>query len=178
MALQEGVYRSLNGQITRDTERGRVTIATPRTCVVAGELSADMTAGSFNISSSSPIGAVALQSLDNEPLERSQHYVVKMVTVAENTGQKLSPTPPNAPAPFVLDQPGKAPVLTQGAPSEKATIVKMGDTELVRVGMVQGVWELLVTPHGTRFWCDTAGVSVTFAGKTQLTVAPGQVLDF
>ena len=33
-------------------------------------------------------------SLDGEPLETSQHYIVKMVTVAENTGQRLLPTQP------------------------------------------------------------------------------------
>lgn len=124
--------------------RGRITVATPRTCVVAGELTGEkMSAGKMVVQTSSPVGAVAAQSLDGQPLENSRHYLVKMVTVAENTGQKLNPTPPGAPSTHILDQPGLPPVLTFGTPSDRGTTVVLADSEVVRVGMDKGVWELL-----------------------------------
>ncbi|CAN0219555.1 unnamed protein product, partial [Phaeothamnion confervicola] len=119
-ALQDGVYTSTNGQIIRDVNRGRITVATARTCMIAGELASEnMKAGVMDVRSSSPIGAVAAQSLDGQPLSDSSHFMVKMVSVAENTGQKLTATAPGAPSAFVLDQPGSAPVLTFGAPSNE-----------------------------------------------------------
>lgn len=165
-ALQDSVYRSLNGQIARDLAKGRLTVATPRTCSISGELSSEvMKAGTMSVQSASPIGAIMATSLDGEPLETSQHYILKMVTVAENTGQRLVPTQPGAPSSHILDQPGLPPVLTKAAASDKGTVVSIGGEEIVRVGQLNGTWELVVSPKGTRFWSDLPNPTVYIRGQ-------------
>ncbi len=165
-ALQDNVYRSLNGQIARDLAKGRLTIATPKTCSISGELSAEpMKAGTMTVQSASPIGAIMATSLDGEPLETSQHYMVKMVTVAENTGQRLIPTQPGAPSTHILDQPGLPPVLTKAGPSETGTTIQIGGEELIRVGQINGTWELIVSPKGNQFWSDRPSSPVWIRGQ-------------
>ena len=105
------------------------------------------------------------QSLDGQPLETSQHYIIKMVSVAENTGQKLNPTSPGAPSSHILDQPGLPPVLTRGTRSDGGTTLWLSDQEWVKVGQLNGTWELLVDSKGVHFWSDVPNVPVWFQGQ-------------
>ena len=160
-------YTSINGQIVRDSGRGRLTIQTPRTLSVAGELSAlPIQIQGLQLSTQTPVGALVVQSMDGKDLSKSQRWMAKMVSVAENTGQKLIPSGPSAPAAFVLDQPGTGPVLTKGSLVAGATRVKLWNGEELVVDQVNGTWEFLLNGGKILFWSDLAGSSLHYQGRT------------
>jgi hypothetical protein len=166
-ALANGVYSSQNGQIRRDTINGRLMVATPRFCSVSGEFDATVqSAGSLTFETSSPVGSLVAVSLDNLPLTQSHHYLLQWVSVAENTGQSMPAAAPGAPAAFVVDQVGHAPVLTFGAPSARPTTVSLGRKQQLSVNMLNGSWEAVVEGNVAHFWCDTPGVNVTLLGRS------------
>ena len=120
----------------------------------------------MSVSTQTPIGAVMAQSLDGKELVKSQRWIVKMVSVAENTGQKLIPAGTNAPAPLVLDQPGTGPVLTKGILSPDATKLILWNNEALVVDQINGTWELVVSGNKLHFWSDVAGSTVHYQGRT------------
>ena len=160
-------YTSINSQIQRDSGRGRLLVQTPKTLCVAGELSlVPIPLAGMSVSTQTPIGAVMAQSLDGKELVKSQRWIVKMVSVAENTGQKLIPAGTNAPAPLVLDQPGTGPVLTKGVLSPDATKLILWNNEALVVDQINGTWELVASGNKLHFWSDVAGSTVHYQGRT------------
>lgn len=168
--LQSGEYTSSTGQITLDTKQGRILIRTPTACIIAGEINGGpINAGALSINSASPIGAVAAYSIDGRPLGSSRRYLVKMVTLADNTGQKFIHLPTAGPPDWVAAEEGGAPVLTSGAPSDQTTTVSLGGRPQVIVGMINGTWELLVDGGDVRFACDTSNVKANILGRKLVT---------
>ncbi|HSV75149.1 MAG TPA: beta-galactosidase, partial [Chthonomonadales bacterium] len=91
----QGAQASTTGQIVRDPRAGRIAVSAPRFAAVAGELPVGrpMQVGPFSVSSPSPMGAVIAVSLDGRPLASSGRVLLKMVTRAVNTGQRLVRAP-------------------------------------------------------------------------------------
>ncbi|MCA1596547.1 MAG: hypothetical protein LC772_09020 [Chloroflexi bacterium] len=111
-------------------------------------------------------------SLDRRPLSRSNHWDLKFVTHASNSGQALEPSPPGAPAPFVLRQVGSPPILTGGMCSAAPTRVYLGDRLLIEAYVAGGTWELIRQGQRWDFFCDTSGVRVRVGrGRKTLAVA-------
>ena len=160
-------YTSLNGQIVRDSGRGRLLLQTPRTLCVAGELSTvPIQIQGLKVATQTPLGAVMAQSLDGKDLLKSQRWIVKMVSVAENTGQKLIPAGANAPAALVLDQPGTAPVLTKGTLSPGGTQLTLWNNETLTVDQANGTWEVVFSNNKLFFWSDVPGSTLHYQGRT------------
>jgi len=171
--LQNGTYTSTTGQLIRDSSAGRMLIDAPRLAAVAGELQLEpaVSAGALSVASASEIGTVMAISLDGLPLAQSKRYVVKMVTVAENTGQSLVQAAPGAAAPYVLATRGQGPVLTRGMASVNETVVSLNGSPLVSIGMANGTWECFVDGQSVYFWCDTPGMKAVVAGRPLITEA-------
>lgn len=169
--LASGVVTSLDQSIVRRTGEGRLEVGTPRACAVAGELprGTEVQAGALGVRSASEVGAVMAVSLDGLPLAQSRRYVVKMVTVAQNTGQKLMKAPEKAPADYVLMERGVAPVRTDGVLSRIPTVVRLEGTPLVNISLANGTWELVVEDGRAYFWCDTPGVPAEVMGQRLTT---------
>jgi Beta-galactosidase len=159
--LEGQVYTSATGQVRRDVEHGRLMVHSPKSCLIAGELPVGLpvTVGPVTLTSASPVGALIAISLDERPLTSSRHFVIKMVTVAENIGQKLVPSPTGSVAPYVLLDRGTGPVSTQGAPSATSTEISVAGERIARVNLVNGTFEVLVDGRSASFWCDTPGIS-------------------
>lgn len=169
--LQDGVYTTTDGQISRDTANGRIMIQTPRLLAAAGELGASRLAiGNVQLTTRTPVGAFVLQSLDGRPLDSSRQWFAKMVSVAENTGQRLVATS-TGPLPFVLDEEGKSPVRTLGSSSSAATRLVMQNGDILTVDQVNGSWELLYTDGGVRFWSDVPQATASYQGRRFTTPA-------
>lgn len=169
-ALENGRFTSRTGQILRDTAKGRLSVTTLKTCLVAGELSGEaLRAGPLELVSASGVGALVATSLDGFPLTSSRQVFMKMVTIAENTGQQLLPAPAGAPGPFVLEQAGTAPVKTLAESDKGTTEVRLGGHSVIELELVNGSWELLATAEGATFWCDSPGVRLSFAGREYTT---------
>lgn len=160
-------YTSINGQIVRDSGRGRLTLQAPKTLCLAGELSTvPIQIQGMSVATQTPVGAVMAQSLDGKDLAKSQRWLVKMVSVAENTGQKLIPAGANAPAALVLDQPGTAPVLTKGTLLPGGTVITLWNNESLTVDQANGTWEFVLSNNKLHFWSDVPGTTAHYQGRT------------
>ncbi len=172
--LQEGIFYSSTGQIQRRTNQGVLVVDTPRMVALAGELPTAGQVGPLEYSGTSPVAAVMAVSLDGEPLATSQEFVIKFVSVAENTGQSLIPVS-GGPAPLMLDQPGNAPVLTFGTATPTPTRLAWNHKPLLTLGQQNGVFELMVDHGRAVFWSDTPGVQVQL--KSQSLTSDGSLYD-
>jgi hypothetical protein len=156
-------YEVIQGDLVRDVENGILKINGSEICALAGELPVGqtLTVGPLEVQSISPIGAVAAMALDGKPLEESEVFSVKMVTVAENRGQRLIPVDEEgAPKPYVLDNNGLSPVQTQGKASEEPTRVFLGEEPVVDVFLENGTWEVVVNRKEGQCYvfCDTPNI--------------------
>lgn len=121
--LISGTWRSDTGQIARFTRQGRLEIRTPRLSIIAGDLSPTTTydMGLFKISTPTHFGAIMAYAVDRQPLRKSRHIVVKMVSRASNSGEQFEPSEGGSPGSWVLRARGAAPVITYGRPSLQPT---------------------------------------------------------
>ena len=155
-------WHSDTGEITRDPNVGRLLVEAPRTLMIAGEFpkDSDVEDGALTLRTSNTDGALVMESLDDHSLPESQHWILKLVTHAENTGQVLEAAPADAPAPYVLKAVGTSPILTGGEQSDAPTTVKLDGHTLIEIGMTGGTWEFYRDGDHYQFACDTPGVHV------------------
>jgi hypothetical protein len=170
--LDSGLLASGTREVLRDQRAGRLTVSTARTISVSGELPGNkpITIGALTLISPSHIGSLMAVSLDGKPLATSNHFVVKMVTRAENAGQTLEPAPPGAPARYRIFAWGSAPVKTFGK-AEGTTVLRHNGKPLLSLNLTDGVWELLVKNGRATLVCDTPTVRGTLLGQPIRTVA-------
>jgi len=167
-------YVSDTGQIRRLLDDERLILDAPRVQAVAGALTSKPTRTSrAAFSSVSPIGVLLALSLTDQPLADTDALLLKMVTVAANTGEQKATrdVPPSFPQ-FRLDAFGDAPVLTHGKPSDQPTTVALSGSPLISVYMENGTWEALRTGATWYVWCDTPGVRFSLprlAGQVSVT---------
>ncbi len=168
--LENGILGASNGQVVRFQNGGMLGVETPRTIALCGEIPVNraLNVGSFTLVSPTSIGALMAVSLDGRELKSSRHFVVKMVSRAENTNQMLDPAPAGAPGRFRLKDWGKAPVLTFGRPG-KAMILKHNGKPILSLALEDGTWELVVKNGKGTLVCDTGGIRGTLLGRSITT---------
>jgi hypothetical protein len=177
-----GVWRSDTNQITRFTRDGRLQVITPRLRMLAGELAPDQiyTLGGLKFSSPTPMGAFMAYSLDNLPIERSKHVVIKMVSRAQNTGEVFEKAPPNSLSDWCLRNLGAAPVVTYGRVSQHPLRVwieapstararRKAANPVLTLWMVDGTWELEMKDGHATLACDTPGLYGNLLGQAFTT---------
>ena len=184
--IKTGVWRSDTGQITRYSRDGVLRVTTPGLRILAGEWTPNQVyaLGGLRFSTSTRFGALLAVALDGQPLESSQHIVVKMVSRAENTGEVIEKTSAGAPGPFALRISGAAPVQTFGksAPlptrvwlardsnAPKSAVFHDKDAPLFALWLENGVWELEIKDGKMTLACDTPGINGLAQGQTFTTV--------
>jgi hypothetical protein len=176
--LAAGIWRSDTGEIARYDQEGRLEIRTPTLRLLAGELKPNVVydlGGGLRFSTPTPLGALLLFALDGQPIEKSRHLAVKMVSRAENTGQALDKAPGDAPNAWVLTAAGRAPVLTFGraaliptrlwheTPNPKSKVPNT--KELLSLYMVDGSWEMEIRDDRVTLACDTPGMNGLAQGR-------------
>jgi hypothetical protein len=92
-----------------------------------------------------------------------------MVSVARNTDESFVPSDGRYhPDRFALQSTGTAPIVTDGAPSDQATVYAQitgpGAAQYLAVGLRNGTWELMRLGPKGYFWCDTPDVKVKVPG--------------
>lgn len=164
--VDRGVFLADTGEVERDSAKGRLIIVTPRLCAVAGNLRSrsPLRLGAVEATVASSLGALVVQSLEDKPLSESEHFVLKLVTVAYNSGQDWYPPRASAKGPgrvyWTLSDPGRLPIVTRGEPSSTPTIVRMEGKRVLEVYLKNGTWELVREGNRWRFFCDTPDVRV------------------
>jgi len=167
-------YVSDTGQIRRLIDEERLVLDAPRVQAVAGALTEKpMRTSSAAFASASPIGVIALLSLNDKPVSETDVLLLKMVTVAANTGEQKGTraAPPGSPQ-FQLDAFGDAPVLTHGKPSDQPTTIDLAGKPLLFAYLGNGTWEALLKGGTWYVWCDTPGVRFSLprlAGDVSVT---------
>lgn len=161
------VFQSDTRELTRDAGQGLLLIHTKTFCAIQGALTMGKRhdAGVLGLSSQSPVGVLAVTSLDGESLERSSRFVLKMTTVAENYGQVLETVDvPSLGKRTVLRSSGGFPVITKGIPSQNPTTVWLNGKKLVDVYMQNGTWEIVVDRTRKQYAvsCDTPNIRFHF----------------
>jgi hypothetical protein len=161
--VDEGIYRTDTGQITRDVGAGLIMVDSTTLHAIAGNLGNSLKAhtSGLSVSTATETGAVIWASFDRRPPSDSQHWVLKMVTVATNTGQNVrlhhSNTDGNI---YAVDQMGSIPISTTAEATSRPTVVSVGEREVLRIYLKNGSWELLYEGGQYYLACDTEGVQV------------------
>jgi len=168
-------YVSDTGQIRRLIDEERLVLDAPRVQAVAGALTdKPMRTSGAAFSSVSPIGVIAALSLTSKPLAETDSLLVKMLTVAANTGEQKGtrPAPPGSPQ-FRLDAFGDAPVLTHGKASDQPTTVELAGKPLLAAFVENGTWEVMLRGGVWYVWCDTPGARFSLPHLTgDVSVTP------
>jgi hypothetical protein len=204
--LISGIWRSDTDEIARYTHEGRLEVHTPRLNIVCGDLlpGATYDLGIFRISTPTHFGAIMVYAVDGQPLRRSHHIVLKMVSHAANSGEQFEASAAGSPGMWVLRSPGGAPVLTFGrasaqptriwlspAPEAKPTTVPKGKpvvkvttppkpaaNPMLLLYMEDGTWELEMKDGRATVVCDTGGIAGNLLGRAFTTLdGPLQVAD-
>lgn len=155
-----------------NTKEEMFSVVTPHTAIVAGRLS-EMSKRYPGLATPTPFGALWMTTLDGKALEDSDHYLIKMVSIASNTGQQFAKSDGQFhPDRFALKTTGSPPILTGGKPSDTPTrfTFTAGDGEAtLEVGMINGTWEVERNGNTVRVACDTPGVRIAFPGAQTAT---------
>jgi hypothetical protein len=156
-----GRLLSATGELVRDERSGVFKVNTPTLQVVGGCLDAlrPATDSALTLKSQSSIGTLCAASLDGRPLPDSEHYVVKMVSFAVNTGEgKALHGRSNGRDVYALTDAGRAPVLTLGRATDRPTSVLVSGRPVFDIWTANGTWELVREREQFLLYCDTAGV--------------------
>jgi hypothetical protein len=177
---QAPILRTPTRQIIRNTKTGTLTFASSTVAGVCGELPVGkpVFAGPFALISQSHIATFMAVSLDGLPLAQSKRYVLKMVTRAENTDQKLSPSPPGSPGKLFIADWGRPPVVTLGRKSASPLILKRNGKTILSLNLTDGYWEIAVRDGVVNFACDKEGIPLAMFGKRFITAQAPISVDF
>jgi hypothetical protein len=164
--LDSGVYPSDTKELTRDTKEGRLLVDTDKTQIIQGSFNPGQNykTSKMEVNSQSPFGVIVATSLDNQPIATAKKILVKMVTLAENRGQKLEPAPTGAMAgKYILSAAGSSPIQTLGRWSNAPTEISINGNRLIDVYLINGTWELLCDFEKDQyyFYCDTPNTKIT-----------------
>lgn len=192
--LRKGNSRSITDNLARlgvagdkqiiglDTALSALNVISSRSVVLAGRLSAFAQVYP-GFTTGTPYGCLWIAALDDKPLDQSDHYLVKMVSVAKNTGEEFAPSDgPFYRGKYALKTMGSPPIVTKGQASTdnptKLSFVSdsAGGDHTLEVDLINGTWEF--ERHGNlgRFNCDTPGTRIALPGMSTVTaiLASGQ----
>lgn len=169
--VDQQILTSANGQLKRNMQDGLFYVRTDNYQAIVGALPKANTDGVLSVTTNTPFGAIVATSLDDRPLKDSTHYLIKMVTTARNTGQKVTlQTSKNR---LSLDDAGNPPIITDGQNSDVPTVVTLGGKRILEIGMTNGTWELLREDDHLLIFCDTPGVPLVVPGNYNDSIITG-----
>jgi len=153
-------YVSDTGELVRDETAGVLLVDALAVQACAGALARNTKTKTSVIAldSRAPIGVLLAITFDHKPVPESRRFVIKLVTVAVNTGESKRIHQHRAQGLFyALDDPGEPPVRTCGQLSTKPTVVAVGDRPLVEAFVTNGTWEIVRQREEAYVYCDTPG---------------------
>ncbi len=172
LAPPGGVRRVTKVSPTTQDRPASLGFAAETVQVIAGRIANKDSDGpdDWQVKSATDQGAVIWCSLDGQPPATSRRWVIKMVSGAQNTGQRTREH-------YITDyqqihallQAGAEPVITGGEISSIPTIVSRAGAEVIRVDQRGGTWELVHDGDEWFFCTDTPGIRI------ELPSLPGTV---
>lgn len=158
-ALDEGKLVAEGGAVTTDRARNLLLVSAPKVLAAAGDLGGQtVRAGELGIATDTPQGAVVWVSLDGKPLRESRRWLLKMASIAMNTGEeKHFEREGTSHELYRFTEAGGPPVLT-GGHSGGRTSVRLSGRQVISLRLVNGTWELVRDGASLYLWCDTPDV--------------------
>jgi len=166
--LDQDVWKSDTGQLQRMVTPGIFCVETPKFQCIAGKLDTSLPRTSaLLVQTTTPLGTVTAESLDERPLAESTNYLVKMTSRAHNDQQKIIPVV-NGPKSNQLVNIGTPPILTDGKNATTPTHIEVGGKVLLDIYLQNGTWEYLVEPNRALLYVDTGDVEVHLPKRPNL----------
>ncbi len=164
--LGNGRFVSDTGEIVRNAREGVLRVVAPRFVAIANCRSPyrDLAAGPVEVQGGPGIYVLVATSLDGRPLAEAQRFCLKMVTRAQNEGQRVAAVP-WGPKRFVISAQGGPKVRTMGRPWGGIMRIMFCGKELLRTYLRDGTWELFVDGERALLWCDTPEIGFVFREK-------------
>lgn len=158
-ALDEGRLVAEGGAITTDRVRNLLLLSAARVLGAAGDLGGrTVRAGELEVATDTPQGAVVWMSLDGRPPRDSRRWLLKMATIAVNTGEeKCFERRGDNHDLYRFTKAGGPPVVTEGH-SRGRTTVRLARRQVLSLTLVNGTWELVRDGSSLYLWCDTPHV--------------------
>ncbi|MBC7288003.1 MAG: beta-galactosidase [Armatimonadetes bacterium] len=157
------------GEIVVDRAGGVLLVQAPLVAAVAGDIGGkQLTAGPLRVYTDTGQGAIVWLSLDGKPADESTVWLIKMVTIAVNTGEQKRFVRRGATDVYMLEAAGSPPVSTLGHPGGR-TVVVLDGRPVIALDLINGTWELVRERSYLYLWCDTPG------SRIELPIAPGRV---
>lgn len=151
ISLAKGEWKSDTGQITLNSKEGIILVHTPTLSMIAGELVPNRVydlGGGVRFSTPSAFGSLMILALDGKSISKSKRLVVKMVSLAENTGQNLDNTHLGSLSDWALRSPGSAPVITFGRQSIQPVRLWIANLPESEVSPIKPINRLRVSRRG------------------------------
>jgi hypothetical protein len=156
-------YLSDTLQVRRVQDPGILLANTPTAQIIAGDFGkpAWTKTQGLTLTTESPLGVLAWLSLDRKPLAQSQRWCLKMIANATNQGEKRELHQNNSErTTYALTDLGQAPIDLGGKPADTPTVVTAGDRVLIKLYLVNGLWELVCEGAEYHLYCSTPGVKL------------------
>ncbi|MHB9129616.1 MAG: hypothetical protein ACYDBB_00820 [Armatimonadota bacterium] len=165
----KNVWRTDTLEIERDMNAGLLRVDTPKFQALAGDFtSADaLHTSMLKMSTTTPVGTLTMECLDNKALSESVRFLVKMTSKARNDLIRLAPST-DGPKAHKLSDAGNAPVRTDGKAADQPTRVDIKGIPLIEVYLRNGSWEYLVEPDRSLLYIDTGDVTVRLPQRPKL----------
>lgn len=165
------------GELQRDCQNGLLAVDAPRCQGLAGEFPRSQPArlSQVMLTTATDSGVLVWISLDAKPLFRSANSLLKMVSVAQNTGEELRAAKGQFAGRFFLLRLGDSPVVTDGTSTTEPTRVSLRGRETVRAYLQNGTWEMLSEPERRVLFCDTPDVDFWVEGARYAQAVEGVV---
>ncbi|MCX7598771.1 MAG: hypothetical protein N2512_07860 [Armatimonadetes bacterium] len=158
-ALDKDRLVAESGMVTTDRAENLLLVSAPKVLAAAGDLGGRaVRAGDLEVATDTPQGAVVWLSLDNKPLRESRRWLLKMASIAVNTGEEKQFEREAASHDlYRFTRAGGPPVLTEGH-SRGRTAIRLAGRQVISLGLVNGTWELVREGANLYLWCDTRDV--------------------
>lgn len=165
-------FSSDTGELIVDHAAGVLWVNAPLCASISGELadSEARSSGPLTVRTDTPLAACVWQSLDGREAEASRRWVLKLVSIARNTGQQVRVHLEKKDQRILaLDAAGREPVITAGMPSDRPTVLSLSGRTLARIFLRNGVFELCRAGGRLYVYCDTPGARVELPGLAATT---------
>ncbi len=163
VCLDTRAFAAPDGRLVRDERRGLLRVDAPQLQALAGSMApgVPMATSQVRLVTDTSIGALAVVSFDGRPLADSQHYLVKFVSFATNSGERKAEHGRDQwrGAIYALSAVGSAPVLTHGVAVQEPAVVSLGSRPVVEAHLRNGTWEVVRQGDTYHLYCDTPGAA-------------------
>jgi len=174
VSVDTRTFCSDTGELERHCAEGLLTVDAPRFQAVAGALKpAERQLSGLRVAGLSGPGVALALSLTSQPLQTTPDFLIRVATDARNEAQAVTQPGAGGTARGVVRSFGRAPVCTDGRPTDRPCRFRVGELGEINVYQSGGCYELVRLGGRWYWWSDTPGAGLQlpgFAGRVRARV--------